>query len=131
MTIYNKEVGFALTVGASIEISKLCPDNDITRIDVVLGSDYVKNLETTVEMILIMNRAYVAVEKMEGREADEITREEILTLTPKKINEVTKAMMDAFRSDSKGEVEVESKNGEKGAHERSLGFYSAGCTYSI
>lgn len=117
MKIYKKEVGFALTVGASIEISKLCPDNDITRIDEVLGiQDYVKNLETIVEMFLIMNRAFVAVEKMEGREADEITREEILTLTPRKLGEVTKAMMDAFKSDSKGEVEVESKNGEKGAH---------------
>lgn len=116
MKIYNKEVGFALTVGASLEISKLCPDNDITKIDAVLGSDYVKNLETTVEMFLIMNRAFVAVEKMEGREADEITREEILTLTPRKLNEVTKAMMEAFRDDSKGEIEVESKNGEKGAH---------------
>lgn len=116
MKIYNKEVGFALTVGASIEISKLCPDNDITRIDAVLGSDYVKNLETTVEIFLIMNRAFVAVEKMEGREADEITREEILTLTPRKLNEVTRSMMAAFKSDSKGEVEVESKNGEKGAH---------------
>jgi len=116
MKIYNKEVGFALTVGASIEISKLCPDNDITKIDAVLGSDYVKNLETTVEMFLIMNRAFVAVEKMEGREADEITREEILTLTPRKLNEVTRAMMEAFKSDSKGELEIESKNGEKGVH---------------
>ena len=116
MKIYNKEVGFAMTVGASLEISKLCPDNDITKIDAVLGSDYVKNLETTVEMFLIMNRAFVAVEKMEGREADEITREEILTLSPRKLNEVTKQMMEAFKNDSKGEVEVESKNGEKGAH---------------
>lgn len=116
MKIYNKEVGFALTVGASIEISKLCPDNDITRIDEVLGSNYVRNLETTVKMILIMNKAFVAVEKMEGREADLVTEEEILSLTPRKISEVTQAMMDAFKSDSKGEVEVESKNGEKGAH---------------
>ncbi len=116
MKIYNKEVGFALTVGASIEISKLCPDNDITRIDEVLGSDYVKNLETTVQMILIMNRAFVSVAKMEGREADSVTEEEILTLAPKKIAEVTQAMMEAFKGDSKGEVDVEVKNGEKGAH---------------
>lgn len=116
MKIYNKEVGFALTVGASIEISKLCPDNDITRIDEVLGSDYVKNLETTVKMILLMNKAFVSVEKLEGREADSVTEEEVLSLTPRKISEVTQAMMDAFKSDSKGEVEVESKNGEKGAH---------------
>lgn len=116
MKIYNKEVGFALTVGASIEISKLCPDNDITRIDEVLGSDYVRNLETTVKMILLMNKAYVSVEKLEGREADQITEEEVFSLTPKMITEVTKAMMEAFKGDSKGEVEVEVKNGEKGAH---------------
>ena len=116
MQIYNKEVGFALTVGASIEISKLCPDNDITRIDEVLGSDYVQNLETTVKMILIMNNAFVSVERLEGRKADSITEEEVLSLTPRKITEVTKAMMDAFKNDSKGEVEVESKNWEKGAH---------------
>lgn len=116
MKIYNKEVGFALTVGASIEISKLCPDNDITRIDEVLGSDYVRNLETTVKMILLMNKAFVNVEKLEGREADQITEEEVLSLTPRKISEVTQAMMDAFKSDSKGEIEVESKNVEKGAH---------------
>ena len=116
MKIYNKEVGFALTVGASIEISKLCPDNDITRIDEVLGSNYVRNLETTVKMVLIMNKAFVSVEKLEGREADSVTEEEVLSLTPKMITEVTKAMMEAFKGDSKGEVEVEVKNGEKGAN---------------
>ena len=45
-----------------------------------------------------------------------MTEEEVLSLTPRKISEVTQAMMDAFKSDSKGEVEVEVKNGEKGAH---------------
>lgn len=116
MKIYNKEVGFALTVGASIEISKLCPDHDISRIGEVLGSDYVKNLETTVKMILIMNKAFVGVERLEGRDADEITEDEILLLTPKKITELTQYMMATFRDDSKGEVETESKKELKGAH---------------
>lgn len=116
MKIYGKEIGFALTVGASIEISKLCPENDISRIGEVLGSDYVKNLETTVKMMLIMNKAYVGIEKMEGRNADEITEEEILLLTPKKIGEVTAYMMASFKGDTKGEVEVETKKEEKGAH---------------
>ena len=114
MKIFNKEIGFALTVGASIEISRLCPDNDISRIGEALGSDYVKNLETTIKMMLIMNKAFVGVEKMEGRKADEITEEEILLMTPKQISEVTEFLMTSFKDDSKGEVEVESKKVEKG-----------------
>lgn len=116
MKIYGKEIGFALTVGASIEVSKLCPGNDITRIGEVLGDDYVKNLETTVKMMLIMNKAYVSMEKMEGREADTLTEEEVLCLTPKKLNEISAFMMQTFRDDSHGEVEAESKKEEKGAH---------------
>lgn len=115
MIIHGKEIGFALTIGASVNIAKMCPNNDITRIQEVIGSDYVSIVETTAKMMRWMNDAYVGIEHLAGRKAETISDEEIMLLTPKEMNEVTAHLFSVLRSDSKGEVEVESKNADGGA----------------
>lgn len=115
MVIHGKEIGFALTVGASVNIAKLCPNNDISRIDEVIGSDYVSVVETTSKLMRWLNDGYVGLEKLAGREAARITDEEIMLLTPKELTDVTQHLFGVLRSDSKPEIEVESKNAEEGA----------------
>lgn len=115
MIIHGKEIGFALTIGASVNIAKLCPNNDITRIQEVIGSDYVSIVETTAKMMRWMNDAYIGIEALSGREAEKITDEEIMLLTPKEMNEVTAHLFGVLRGDSKGEIEVESKKVDGGA----------------
>ena len=38
MKIGNKEYGFRLTVGASVQIAKLCPNGDLSRISEAIGT---------------------------------------------------------------------------------------------
>ena len=40
MKIGNKEYGFRLTVGASLQIAKLCPNGDLSRISEAIGTQY-------------------------------------------------------------------------------------------
>lgn len=116
MNIHGKEINFALTIGASIEIAKLCPDGDLRRIGEVVGGDnYIKTVETSMKMMKIMSDAYVGIEKLNGRNADSISEEEILLLTPAELSEVTNALIAVFVADSEGEIEVESKNATEGA----------------
>lgn len=117
MTIHGKEIGFALTIGASVEIAKMCPNNDITRISEVLEGDYVQTVSISAKLIKLMNDGYVGIEELNGRKADRLTDEEIMLLTPKELNELTASLMKVFVQDSHGEIETESKNAEKGAQE--------------
>lgn len=118
MKIHGKEINFALTVGASLEIAKLCPDGDLQRIGELFGNDnYIKTVETSIKMMKAMNNAYVGIEKLNGREADALTEEELLMLTPTELADATQALLAAFMSDAKGEIETESKKAKKEAEE--------------
>lgn len=110
MLIHGREIGFAFTVGASAEVAKLCPNNDITRIGEVLGPDFAKNVEISTTLILLLNDGHVGIEKLMGREAERITREEIMLLTPAEFNAVTAHIMQTMAGDSRGEVEATPKN---------------------
>lgn len=116
MNIHGKDIHFALTIGASVEIAKMCPDGDIRRVGELLdGENYIKTVEVSAKMMKVMNEGYVGIERINGREADELTEDEILLLTPQELGEVTKVLIASFLNDSKGEIEAESKNVEKGA----------------
>lgn len=110
MLIHGREIGFAFTVGASAEVAKLCPNNDITRIGEVLGPDFVKNVEISTTLILLLNDGHVGIEKLMGRDAERITREEIMLLTPAELNAVTAHIMQTMAGDSHREVEAAPKN---------------------
>ena len=110
MLIHGREIGFAFTVGASAEVAKMCPNNDITRIGEVLGADFVKNVEISTALILLLNDGYVGIEKLMGREAERITRDEILLLTPAELNAVVAHIMHTMAGDSHREVEATPKN---------------------
>ena len=111
-----KEYGFALTTGASVVISRLCPDGDISRIVDALSGAYGDTIETMCSIIVALNGGYVAQEKMCGREAKRITAEELLALSPSDFMEVQQTALKAFGVDLKGEIEVvsEKKAGVEG-----------------
>lgn len=118
MNIHGKNINFALTIGASVEIAKMCPDGDLRRVGELLdGENYIKTVEVSAKMMKVMNEGYVGIERMNGREADELTEEEIMLLTPQELGEVTKVLINAFVNDSKGEIEAESKNVKRGAEQ--------------
>lgn len=118
MNIHGKNIQFAMTVGASLEIAKLCPDGDLQRVAELFGSDnYIKTVETSIKLMKVMNDAFVGIEKLNGREADVLTEEELLLLTPAELADATQELLKAFMSDTKGEMDIESKNVKKEAEE--------------
>lgn len=109
MIINNKEYGFSLTVGASVAIAKLCPNGDISRIGEAVGGDYASTVETMCEIILALNSGHAAQEAFANRDANRLTKEELMAMPPNLFMEIQQEAMKAFGIDIKGEIEVVSE----------------------
>ena len=107
MNINGKEYGFKLTVGASIQISKFCPDGDLSRIAEAVGGEYGKQADTMARFVEALSNGYAAAEEFEGRKANRLTYESVLTLSPSVFSDVCAEAFKAFGADVKGEIEVE------------------------
>lgn len=107
MKIGNKEYGFRLTVGASVQIAKLCPDGDLTRIGDAIGKDYGHQAESIARIIVALNNGYAASEEFEGRTADRLTYDAVMSLSPASFSELSAEAFRCFGVDVKGEVEIE------------------------
>lgn len=106
MKIGNKEYGFRLTVGASVQIAKLCPEGDISRIAEAVGTNYGKQAEVLAQIVSALSNGYAAAEAFEGRKANRLSVEDVLSVDPKTFEELTKEAFSVFGTDVKGEIEV-------------------------
>lgn len=109
MKIKGKEIGFALTVGASIELARICPNNDITKIGDLFGENYLANMENIVKFITIMSKGFRDAEALEGRKVDALTEEQVKALRPDELTTLMNEAMGSFRADGKGEIDADSK----------------------
>lgn len=115
MNINGKEYGFKLTVGASIQIAKLCPNGDLARIAEAVEGGYEKQTETMAKIVSALSNGYAAAEEFEGRKAERLTLEAVLSLSPDQFTEISEEAFMAFGVDVKGEIGVESsKKAEAG-----------------
>lgn len=114
MIINGKERGFLLTIGASAEISDLCPQGDLSRLGEVFTQSYAKQIRVTAKLIAAMSRGYENQRHYEdpSYEADPLTVDEILTLETNTFQELTHEVMQKFGADQKPTVEVEDKKKE-------------------
>ena len=114
MRIHGKEIGFTLTMGASAEIAKMCPDGDIKRIGELLDTPYADNIDFQVRLAEALNKGYVEQKKWEGENCDRLGQNELLSLSPQEFNAVVLEAMAAFTRDSQGEIDtVEPKEAKK------------------
>ena len=95
-----------MTVGASVQIARLCPDGDLARISEAVGTNYGEQAETLAKMISALSNGYAAAEAFEGREAARLSVEDVLSVDPKTFEALTREAFAAFGADIKGEVEV-------------------------
>lgn len=109
MIINGKERGLLLTVGASVEISDMCPQGDLSRLGEVFDQAYGKQVRATVKMIAAMSRAYEDAKHFEdpSYEPDALTVNEILSLEPSAFRDLTNEAMKKFIADQTPTVEVE------------------------
>lgn len=110
MNIFGNEYGFALTVGASAEISKLCPEGDLSRLGEVLSGDvFASTANAGAEIVAAMAKAYDQAQKFSGKTIDHppLTAEMVLALPQNAFMAVLSHAMSAFASDTAVTVEVE------------------------
>lgn len=114
MIINGKERGFLLTIGASAEISDLCPQGDLSRLGEVFSQSYAKQIRVTAKLIAAMSRGYENQRHYEDPtyESDPLTVDEIMTLDTNTFQELTHEVMQKFGADQKPTVEVEDKKKE-------------------
>lgn len=112
MEIRGKEIGMLMTIGAYVQISKLCPNGDLKRLAEMFGDNYATNVENIVDIIVALNGGHVASEALEGRNAFRLTRDMVLALSPDEFSDLQNMALATITKGAKGEVEVE-KTGKK------------------
>lgn len=112
MDIHGKEIGMCFTIGAYVQISKLCPNGDLKRLAEVFSDNYAESVENIVDIIVALNGGFVASEALEGRNAFRLTKDMVLALSPAEFTDLQTMALSVLKSDTKGEVEV-SKTGKK------------------
>ena len=117
MVINGKERGFLLTIGASAEISELCPQGDLSRLGEVFNQSYAKQIRITARLIAAMSRGYENQKHYEdpSYEPDSLTVDEIMTLDTQTFQELTHEVMQKFGADQQPTVETEAKKNEVSA----------------
>lgn len=117
MIINGKERGFLLTIGASAEISELCPQGDLSRLGEVFNQSYAKQIRVTAKLIAAMSRGFENQKHYEDPdyEPDPLTVDEILTLDTNTFQELTHEVMQKFGADQQPTVETEAKKKEVSA----------------
>lgn len=101
MLVYGKEHGFKLTVGAAIEIAKLCPNGDLTKIADIVEGGFDAALMANVHIAAAMSKGYEDAKRFENPEyiGTPLSVDEILSLDPTVLGELLNEALSAFKVD--------------------------------
>ncbi len=107
---YWNNYGFERTVWANMQLAKLCPGNNIQKLDELLSNpDTEKQFNSMMDIIEIMNKAFIRkYSKLEpDAEYKAIKREDLLDLDEDELGNLTVLAMGKYKQD--GEVTVEAE----------------------
>lgn len=110
MQIHGREIGMRLTIGATLEIARLTPRQNIDEIgEMIEHASFATQMELIVKFIAAMSRGYEQMKKFEnpGYVPNPLTEDEILSLDMQTLSALQAAAFAAFRGDSEATVEVE------------------------
>lgn len=121
MQVHGREVGFRFTVGASVKISNLCPDGDITSLGEVLEGQYGRVARDTAAVVAALSEGYEQAQAYEvpGYKPRPLTVDEVMTLRVDEFARLQQAALTAWMEDSKPTVEVEPEKKEGGEDQAS------------
>ncbi len=107
MIINGTEYGFVLTLGAAIELAKLCPKGDIGRYaDLLKNEDFGKNRDNLFRLAKILNAGHVENERTFGREAAVLEPEVLNALPLYHFLRLQTELINAIARDITGEIET-------------------------
>lgn len=112
---YWNSYGFERTVWANMQLAKLCPGNNIQKLDELLTNpDTEKQFNSMMDIIEIMNKAYIRkYSKLEpDAEYKTISREELLDLDEDELGNLTLIAMGKYKEDGEVTVYAEPKKEE-------------------
>jgi hypothetical protein len=112
---YWNNYGFERTVWANMQLAKLCPGNNIQKLDELLTNpDTEKQFNSMMDIIEIMNKAYIRkYSKLEpDAEYKTISREELLDLDEDELGNLTLIAMGKYKEDGEVTVYAEPKKEE-------------------
>lgn len=113
-----KNINFARTMWANIQLAKLCPGNDIGRLEEIMNTnDFVKQMDTAINIILILKESYDRRAKFEDKtyEAEPLTRTELEMLNEEELMELLNKAFETFGVDGETTVETEPVKKKNGA----------------
>lgn len=116
MQVHGREVGFRFTVGASVKISGLCSDGDISRLGEVLEGQYGRVARDTAAIVAALSEGYEQAKAYEvpGYKPRPLTVDEVMTLRVDEFNALQQMALAAWTEDSRPTVEVEPEKKESG-----------------
>lgn len=114
MQIRGKEIQFLRTVKATSDIARLCPDNDIQRIDELFSGDLPTTLEVGAKIIHYLNEGYEMNRHFNepGYQPDILSVDEIMYLDDQTYTELMKSAMKGMSNGAEQLVEVEEQKKE-------------------
>lgn len=115
MFIYGREIGLAVTVGASIKLARLCPDNDLKKIETLLSGNLPDVMENVMQMAVIMSEAYEVKQAHSSADYDPnpVTMEELETLDMDELGELMQEVLNAMARDRAQQINAKPAKGAK------------------
>lgn len=110
-----EEIKFERTVWAEKQLAKLCPNNDMKQINVVLqGDDTEKQFNMMEDLVIIMHQAYERKQKFLGNDYEpiEIGREYLDNLNEDELSQLAVRAFGDFKKDGQTLIEAEPKKEE-------------------
>lgn len=120
MKVNGREVRFKRTIWAQFGVASLCPDNDISKLDAVLKSNFVDGNMAAASFVCIMSEAYEKSKEFEAAqngktyEARPLTLDEVMNLeSMEDLQALFKEAVDVWAADAKTSVKGEPPKGKK------------------
>ena len=109
MFVHGREVKFKFTIGASIEVARMCKDGKLENIGSIFEGTYEEVAHNNNMFIIALHKGYIDSMKFEDPKFDEepITEQEILLLDQKEYSQLQDEAYAAYYGDSKRNVETE------------------------
>lgn len=109
MFVHGREVKFKFTIGASIEVARMCKDGKLENIGSIFEGTYEEVAHNNNMFIIALHKGYIDSMKFEDPKFDEepITEQELLLLEQKEYSQLQDEAYAAYYGDSKRNVETE------------------------
>lgn len=111
-----EKIKFARTTWANIQLSKLCPGNEIGKLQELFETtDFAQQMESMISIILILKDAYDRRAKFEDKDFEPypLTREILENLDEEEISSLLNKAFETFGIDGETSVETKAKKTKK------------------